>query len=289
MATRYFQNFPTINYNNTVVRDVTRRVKITSKAFKTPTLFYPYEVKNATRPDVIAYTYYEDSYYDWLIYLTNQIIDPYYGWTLSDAEFNSLIDTKYGGIENATQRIKYYQLNWGDDDLNISVGLYESLPEYLKKYYSPNFGYNTKVISYKRRREEWITNTNKVIQLAITPTASPAIMFNVGELVTISFNSDKVGAGEIIQANATTITIHNISGNTSSNNYVSGDSTGAMAYVEQSIKLVENLTDEEAVYWAPVTYYDYERDKNESKKFIRVIDANYSLEIAEELRKSMKS
>ena len=285
----YFSNFPTINYGNTVIRDITKRVKITNKALATPTLFYPYEVKNATRPDVIAYTYYDDSYYDWLIYLTNKIIDPYYGWTLNDDDFNSLIDTKYGGIENATQRVKYYQLNWSDDDINISVAYYDSLPEYLKKYYTPNFGYNTKVISYKRRREEWTVNTNKIIQCGIV-SASPAILFNVGELVTIYFEGNKVGGGECIQSNATTITIQNVNGNTSSNsNFISGNDSGACNQIAQSITLVENLTDEEAVFWSPVYYYDYEKNKNEGKKFINVIDANYALEISEELRKSMKS
>jgi hypothetical protein len=289
MPAKYFSVFPTINYSNVAVRDITKRVKITHKAFNTPTLFYPYEVKNATRPDVIAYTYYDDSYYDWLIYLTNQIVDPYYGWTLNDNDFNNFIIKKYGSLENATQKIKYYQTNWSDSDLNISTAYYESLPEDLKKYYSPNFGYNTKIISYKRRQEDWTVNTNKIISLEIS-LASSSPMFNVGELVTISPDGvNKGGAGEVVQCNSTTVIIKNISGNTSSNNYLSGDNSQAYAIISQSIKLSEPITDEEFSYWTPVSYFDYEKDKNESKKFINVIDANYSIEIYEELRKAMKS
>ena len=38
------------------------------------------------------------------------------------------------------------------------------------------------------------------------------------------------------------------------------------------------------MYWTAVTYYEYEKQKNEANKTIRLIDTNYSLQIAEDLR-----
>lgn len=284
----YFANFPVINYSNVAVTDITKRARITNKAFNNPNLFYPYEVKNGLRADVLSYTYYDDSYYDWIVYFANQIQDPYYDWTLSESDFNDFITKKYGSQEYAMQHIRHYQLDWASSDYNISPGAYESLPEELKKYYNPNFGYNTKIISYKRRREDWVVNTNKIIELSISYACTSPI-FIIGEQIHIQSNLDNIGAGEIVASNNTMIMIQHISGNTSSNNNVIGLTSNASANVTQSIKLVENLTANEEAFWSPVSYYDYERDKNESKKFVQVIDANYALEIEEEFRKMMKS
>ena len=287
MPARYFGTFPIIEYANTSCRDLSRRVGLTNKALLEPTLFYPFEIQDGLRADVLAHSYYEDSYYDWLIYITNGIIDPYYDWNLSETDFQSFIAKKYGSTELALKKVHHYELNWSEDDINISNSYFESLPEKLKKYYVPNYGYNTKIISYKRRREDWITNTNKVIQFDITLQDSN-VVFTVGEVVDIKDNSNNViGGGEVVMSNTTAIIIHHISGNTSSNNIAYGETSTANATIDVSTTLVENLTDDEYVFWNPVSLYDYERAKNETNKHVRLIDANYSLEIYEELRKSI--
>src|ERR1039458_2179807 len=93
----FFSKFPIITYANNQMRDISRRVVLGNNIRQNPLSFYPYDIAMEQRSDVVAYNYYGDSDVDWLIYLTNGIIDPYMGWYLNDDEFNDFIIQKYGG------------------------------------------------------------------------------------------------------------------------------------------------------------------------------------------------
>ena len=45
-----------------------------------------------------------------------------------------------------------------------------------------------------------------------------------------------------------------------------------------------NIAEEELVYWKPITYYDYEVERNEYNKSIRVIDSNQASVAVDNLR-----
>jgi hypothetical protein len=74
----YFRRFPKINYNNQEVVNILTRVKILDTVKNNATIFLPYTVEEGERPDMVANFYYDDPKYDWLVLLSNQIIDPYY-------------------------------------------------------------------------------------------------------------------------------------------------------------------------------------------------------------------
>jgi hypothetical protein len=70
---------------------------------------YQYNVQNGERPDIIAYKYYEDANLDWVILLTNNIIDPQFEWPLDDRSFERYIRKKYGSLEAAKQTHHLYE------------------------------------------------------------------------------------------------------------------------------------------------------------------------------------
>jgi hypothetical protein len=255
-----------------------------------PSLYHRYTTSEGERPDLLADSYYQDSYYDWLIYLNNAIVDPYYGWYLESFEFNAFIQKKYGSIENAQKKIIYYQLNWPTNDVEISPSYYENnLPDEMKKYYEPNFTTQNKILSYSRKREDIITNTNKLLDFTLTFINGNT--FTKGEILDIynPAGSTIVGGAEVVFANTTHIKVHHISGNTSATNKVRGETSNSYATITASTLLYENLPDDEAVYWSPVYYYEYEQEKNEKNKNIRLLDSNFALDLAEELRVILKS
>lgn len=286
MAERYFDRFPVISYSNTICRDISRRVVFDDRIMKNASLFYPYELKAGLRADVLADVYYDDSYLDWLIYHTNGIIDPYYGWYLNNDEFDNFIMKKYGSLENATQRIRYYQTNWSIDDQELLPDHYNNLPDKLKKYYVPNYGYNTRIISYKRRREDWKVNTNRIYQITFAHVEGE---FNSTDLVKIINETEEtIGRGEINYILDDKIIIKNTTGSIESFQKIVKEDTSATADITNVLKLIENISDDEYVFWEPVYYYDYEREQNEKKKIIYLLDANHSLDVSEQFRKSMK-
>jgi hypothetical protein len=283
----FFNKFPNTVYNDTTCVDITKRVVLGQNETRKSNLFYSYDIENNLRPDQIAEYYYNDPTYDWLIMLQNGIIDPYYGWYLSDEDLNNLIIEKYGSFETSLKKIKYYQLNWVDGAEEISVGFYENnLPYDHRKYYMPDYGEGTSIHSYTRRREDWIINTNKIVQLNVN-TYTNGNSFTIGELVDIksalNFQTAN-GTGEVLYSNSTAVLIKNVSGYTTNNYYVVGETSNTSAQFSHANTMVENIPDSEEIFWQGITCYEYERIKNEKNKSIRLIDSSYSLQLAEELR-----
>jgi hypothetical protein len=169
MTERYFIKFPKIEYANATCVDITKRPVLSDKLTLNPSVFEKYTIKYNTRPDIVAENFYEDSMYDWLIYLNNGIVDPYYGWTLDDYDFEQFIVKKYGSVAEAMKRIYLYKLNWADTDAEITPSYYNTnLPDGLKRYYTPRFGQDSKIVSYIRKSDNTATNTNKLIQFDVS-------------------------------------------------------------------------------------------------------------------------
>lgn len=91
----YFKNFPLIEYKGRKVRDITRRSGFSKSLANNPYLYMPYTVTEGERPEDIADFYYGSVDYIWLVYLSNNILDPYLDWTLSAEDFNNYLIEKY--------------------------------------------------------------------------------------------------------------------------------------------------------------------------------------------------
>lgn len=289
MPERYFHKFPKTSYANTNCVDITKRITLDSVLSKSTSLYQKYTIKTNARADIIAQNYYDDGYLDWLIYLNNQIIDPYHDWVMSEYDFEKFLITKYGSIENSQRKIAYYQLNWNKTDEEISADFYEnSLPEYFRKYYTPIYSSDDKVISFKRRQDNVITNTNMIKQFDMTFTSGNN--FTEGEVINILSPSgaNVVGKCEVIMSNSSVTFCKNISGNSSSGSLLSALDKTRIAQTTLAFATHTNLTDDEFVYWEEVSFYTYEFEKNEDKRNIKLVNTGYSSEIAEDFRKLMK-
>lgn len=122
MSNNYFDQFPLIKYNNTSVKDLSKRARFTELARNNPYVFLPYTIKDNEKPEDIAYHYYGSVDYTWLVYLANSIIDPYTDWPLSEENFRQYLIQKYTAQsgktgyqvvdwtqnENITENIVYY-------------------------------------------------------------------------------------------------------------------------------------------------------------------------------------
>ena len=111
----YFRPFPKIKYdlkkNNLPLlwTNVTARYKIRDRLKDRVAIYYDYVVQDSDRPDLIAFKYYNDETLDWLIYLVNDIIDPYYDWPLTQDSFNKYMTTLYGSVANAKATVYEYR------------------------------------------------------------------------------------------------------------------------------------------------------------------------------------
>lgn len=163
MPTRYFETLPVVAYNNRYVKNLIARSKFFKQAKKIRTLYYDYTIKDGERPDVVAYNYYGNSEYYWVIFLVNDIVDPYYDWPMDQNTFEAFLKKKYGSVEQAMTKILFYQKNPTTYYINntnqkeiLSQSQWNSLLASAKNLYTPV----EKDDKIKISKESWETLTS---------------------------------------------------------------------------------------------------------------------------------
>ena len=112
----YFSRFPLMVYdmkgdkNYKLLPDILRRVKIRQGVRSGAFIFDNYDVRDGERPEDIAFKYYGDAEYHWIVLMTNNITDRYYQWPLSEPQFAEHLTDKYGaGNEDAVHHYEKTQ------------------------------------------------------------------------------------------------------------------------------------------------------------------------------------
>ena len=112
----YFNKFPLMAYDMAgnkqykLLPDILRRVKLRSGLRSGAFLFDNYDVKDGERPEDIAFKWFGDPEYHWVILMTNNITDRYYQWPLSQPQFQEHLKDKYGaGNEDAVHHYEITQ------------------------------------------------------------------------------------------------------------------------------------------------------------------------------------
>lgn len=287
---RFFKKLPTISYNGYVAKNFLARARLTEETRNNRNLFYPYTIQEHQRVDIISDKYYGDSDWMWLIYLTNDIVDPYFDMYLPDANFESFIVDKFGSVANAYQQIVYWKNNWEIDDSELDSATFEALPEYAKKYYTAKVDRNNNAFSYVRKQEDWKVETNQVV---FTTVANVTGTFTVGERITQKYSNNTIAANSVCTyANATHMTFKDVIGGIqASNTTVILTATGLTSNATANVQSVESISysipNNEAVYWSAVSAYEDAEFKNATKKTIDLIDVRYKAEVEKQLKKIM--
>jgi len=291
MAENYFSKFPAVVYANTFAVDLTARAVIAASVPTSPFVYYSYDVSNGQRADEIADNYYNDQYMDWILYFSNRIIDPYYQWYMTNDKFNAYLISKYNTtISNLQNKISYYRNNWYNGD-RISVSSYNALPENHHRYYQPVINIDTgEIINYIRIQADWTINTNALISVTCA-----ANTFTKNEVVYIHFDANHIGRGQVSYSNNTSLVLQHVSGtlytngsvSITGNSYIYGMESQVNTAFTATTSLANNIVTGEEIYWDPVTIYDYENEKNESRKVIKIIDSGVSGALSSKLTELM--
>ena len=119
----YFNNFPVIQYKpagftkSVSLRDITRRVGFVDNIRDNAFTYLPYTIQSNETVEEVAYYYYGDAEYSWLIYLANQIIDPYYQWPMNTDVLFQYIANKY------KDKAAEWQEDNPSEDLPVGMGV----------------------------------------------------------------------------------------------------------------------------------------------------------------------
>ena len=100
---RYFKDFPKVKHTDQVLTDITKRVRFVDTIASDPKVFLPYTIKEEESPEELSYYYYGSVDFVWVIYLANNIIDPYKDWPMNDRNFYAYMAEKYKTLSGETE------------------------------------------------------------------------------------------------------------------------------------------------------------------------------------------
>ena len=131
MANRYFRNIPDFEYvnrtkdgqfisNYTQVKNFFKKGKIREDLFSDLTVFEKYSIRGDDRPDNVAYEIYGDATLDWVVLLSNNIVNIYNEWPLNQQAFESYVLDKYGTLAKLDE-VHHYESNEVKDSSGVII------------------------------------------------------------------------------------------------------------------------------------------------------------------------
>ena len=116
----YFSLIPNIEYDTkpisypfsesdfVVAKNFFRRYKISDDIFGYATFYKKYAVKDGDKLENIANDYYGSPFYDWIIILTNNYINPQFAFPSNSETIRKIAEERYGEVE-AYSGIHHYE------------------------------------------------------------------------------------------------------------------------------------------------------------------------------------
>ena len=105
----YFNHVPNLEYVNRLpnakisdyitVKNLFKKNEIRPDIFNDATVFTEYQIKGDYRPDNVAFEVYKDSTLDWVVLLSNNIINIQTEWPLLQNDLDRFLLDKYGTYE----------------------------------------------------------------------------------------------------------------------------------------------------------------------------------------------
>ncbi len=160
----YFRNIPNLEYinrdENTIseyskTKNLFKRGKIRDDIFGNLSYFNRYIIVGDERPDNVAFKVYNDETLDWVVMLSNNILNLYDEWPLTQESFDSYLLEKYGSYQalNNTHHYETKEIKDSSGKIILKSGLVVNQNFYLEYYDS-----NTKQLLFNRDVKQRITN-----------------------------------------------------------------------------------------------------------------------------------
>ena len=136
MAKTYFRQLPDFDYVNRTsenrnisayetVKNIFKRAKISDDIFSDLTFFTKYKIIGDDRPDNVANKFYDDPRLDWIVLLSNNIMNVQTEWPMTQSDYYDFLIDKYGD-EATINKVHHHRctgVNTNDGIVIVPEGL----------------------------------------------------------------------------------------------------------------------------------------------------------------------
>jgi len=131
MSRSYFRQLPDFDYVSRLpdakigdyyrVKNLFKKGKLRDDIFQNLAIFEKYQIKGDDRPDNVAYEFYQDSTLDWIVLLSNNIINIQTEWPLPQNDFDRYLVDKYGDYETLYSGVHHYETTEVKNSAGITI------------------------------------------------------------------------------------------------------------------------------------------------------------------------
>lgn len=300
----YFRNLPNFDYVSrdpnqrqiseyTTVKNFFKRGKLKDDIFGNLAYFTKYKIVGDDRPDNVAYQIYGDETLDWVILVSNNILNIQSEWPMTQTVFDKVMLEKYGSYEELYGGIHHYETQEIKDSLgNILLYSGIKIPKNWKS--GSNFlqGYKTNKIDsvlYSTVENKFLFTLSSDSNLPFDAKVGTKLNVNgfddesingsyyLSSTNTIEFNGSKILQVEFYSDKDPESSIITLSGSEYIEFVSQYPLKSANTYYYQ---YYDNVLESNSIISAdniliPVTNYEYEIKIEEEKRNIFILKPNY--------------
>ena len=117
--------YPFSTSDRVVAKNFFRRYKLNDDIFSYAVFFNKYAIKDGERPDILAKKIYGSQYYDWVILLTNNLVNAQYDWPMSNYELTKVIEKEYEDPYNEIHHYETIKIGQYPKGLRVDKAFYD--------------------------------------------------------------------------------------------------------------------------------------------------------------------
>tara|TARA_R100000458_G_C8141309_1_gene152378 strand:- start:4 stop:663 length:660 start_codon:yes stop_codon:yes gene_type:complete len=176
------------------VKNLFKRGKIREDFFQNATTFYQYTITGDDRPDNVAKEVYDNINLDWVVLLSNNILNIRDEWPMSQYDFQRYLSNKYDSVQ--LSQIHHYEtkeIRNSNEVLLLQSGLVVD-SDFTFNYTDPITGYQSinDVTSVSVFQHETQKNDDKRAIYLLRPEYVSVIMSDMREIMTYTDSSQYV-------------------------------------------------------------------------------------------------
>ena len=100
-------SYPFSESDFVVAKNFFRRYKINDDVFQFAVFFKKYTIKDGERPETLAEKIYGNQFYDWVILLTNNMVNAQYDWPRTNYEIYKIVEEEF---DDPYSEISHYEI-----------------------------------------------------------------------------------------------------------------------------------------------------------------------------------
>lgn len=134
----YFSIVPNISYDEKPIsypfseadfvtaKNFFRRYKVNDNVFSYGVFLQKYTIADGERPDTLAKKLYSNEFYDWVILLTNNLVNVQYDWPMSNYTLSKVIEKEFADPYGTIHHYETYEYGSYPEGLRVDETFYNT-------------------------------------------------------------------------------------------------------------------------------------------------------------------